>query len=142
MYLKVKGRSDLFLKLALIKKGITIVGIAIAVNFDIYILLYTQVALSLISFYINAFYTDKFIDYSAFDQIRDISGLILNSVFCGAIIYIMDMNLFFSLPDIFRIIIGVAIGASLYLLISYLFNVESLLELNKIIFKNGKIKAY
>lgn len=81
--LKVKGRSDLFLKLSVIKQMITIGGIIVGFQFGIYGLLIAQVILSFIFFIINAHYTDKFINYSAWEQIKDILPIILIAIAAG-----------------------------------------------------------
>ncbi|MBI6117353.1 lipopolysaccharide biosynthesis protein [Salegentibacter maritimus] len=132
--LKVKGRSDLFLKLAVIKKSITVVGIIIGVQFGIYGLLYAQVALSGFSFFINAFYTNRFINYSAWQQIRDILPIIGLALACGGIVWYLDKFLYGQI-DLFRLVAGGITGGVFYILFSYLLRFESLIEFRKIIFK-------
>src|SRR5690606_13576353 len=61
--LKVKGRSDLFLKLEVIKKFIIVIGIAFTIPFGIFGLLYFPVVNSLISYGINTYYSGIFINY-------------------------------------------------------------------------------
>jgi len=130
--LKVKGRSDLFLKLAIIKRTLTVIGIIIGVQFGIYGLLYAQVILSVTSFLINAYYTDKFISYSAWEQLKDILPIIMISGISGLIIWFIDVNLKDQI-DILRIIIGVLMGSGTYLLISYILKLNSLYDLKKLL---------
>lgn len=73
--LLVKGRSDLFLKLEIYKKIVTVVGIVSVIPFGIYGLLYFQILFSIISFFINTFYSGRLINYSMKDQLKDIAPI-------------------------------------------------------------------
>lgn len=132
--LTVKGRSDILLKLTIIKNVLLTLAIIIGVQFGIFGLLYAQVILSLVSFFINAFYTDKFIDYSAFEQTRDLIPIVILSIAAGAGIFFVDMWLSEGL-DFVRIVTGSLIGVVIYLLLSYMFNFSSLFELKKLLLK-------
>ena len=130
----VKGRSDILLKLTIVKNVLLTIAIIIGVQFGIFGLLYAQVLLSLVSFFINAFYTDKFLDYSALEQIRDLIPIVALSLIAGAGIFFVDIGLSYSL-DIVRITTGTLTGLVIYLLLSYMFNFSSLFELKKLILK-------
>ncbi len=133
--LKVKGRSDLFLKLKLFEKGLITVGILIGLQFGIYGLLYSQVAVSLIIFFMNAHYTDKFIDFPAWEQIKSIMPIIFLSVLCGSIIYLSDYYLQANM-DILRIMISGLLGVIIYIGISWMFKMDSFIHFKKLIIKN------
>src|SRR5690606_12903768 len=51
--LNVKGRSDLFLKLEIIKRGFTTIGIICVIPFGIYGLLYFQIISSVFGFFVK-----------------------------------------------------------------------------------------
>ena len=135
--LKVKGRSDLYLKLEVIKRSLTVVAIVIAIQFGIYGLLYAQVLLSFFFFAFNAHYTDKFINYSAWQQIKDVLPILLLSISSGAAVYFLD-TLTPRMDDIWRLISGGLIGVISYLTIGYLLKFESLIELFLLIKKKEK----
>ena len=78
--LKVLGRSDLFLKLEIIKKINITVAIIIGIPFGIYGLLIGQVISSYIALFINSYYTVKFLKYSYIQQGKDILGVLTLSV--------------------------------------------------------------
>jgi O-antigen/teichoic acid export membrane protein len=78
--LKVKGRSDLFLYLEIIKKIFVVMAIIIGLQWGIMGLVVGQIFTSFISFFINAFYTGKLISYSTINQIKDISQTFLITV--------------------------------------------------------------
>lgn len=70
--LQVKGRSDLFLKLEIIKKCIAIGPILLGVFISIYWMLIGSIFTGFISYYLNAYYSGPLLNYSIRAQIRDI----------------------------------------------------------------------
>lgn len=132
--LNVKGRSDLFLKLEILKKIMAAIVIFISFSYGIYGLLYGSVILSILSFFINTHYSGKFLNYSAWEQTLDILPSIIFSIIIGYGLYIFDNVLeSYLLTDISRLFIGALSGVTLYLIISYIFKISSLSELMKII---------
>ncbi len=73
--LKVKGRSDLFLKVEIIKKIIGVTAIAVALPFGIMALVISLTTVSFVFLFINMFYSGRLIDYSIFTQIKDVGQL-------------------------------------------------------------------
>jgi len=132
--LKVKGRSDLVLKLAVYKKILTVLGIIIGLQFGIFGLLYARVALSFISFMINAYYTDRFIAYSAREQLWDVVPILGISILSGGIVFFGDYFLDTDI-NIIRIVVGGVIGVSSYFFLSYIFNIKSLNDFRSLIIK-------
>lgn len=70
--LQVQGRSDLFLKLEIIKKIIAIGPLLLGIFVDIYLMLAGSLLISLISYYLNAYYSGPFLNYSIKEQVKDI----------------------------------------------------------------------
>ena len=79
--LQVLGRSDLFLKLEIVKKIIAIVPILVGVFIGIYWMLICGVFIGFMAYYLNAYYSGKFLNYSIWQQIMDICP-----TFCIALI--------------------------------------------------------
>ena len=100
--LKVKGRSDLILKLEIIKKGLCIVGILCVIPFGIYGLLYFQLVMSFLSYYINTIYSGKLIDYPISEQVIDIIPTIVTSLLIGFLCYVADA-MFLKTQSLFHI---------------------------------------
>ena len=71
--LQVQGRSDLFLVLEIVKKVIGIAPLAVGVFCGIVPMLWVNVLTGIISFFLNSYYSGKFIGYSSWMQIKDIS---------------------------------------------------------------------
>ena len=70
--LQVQGRSDLFLKLEIIKKIIAIGPLLLGIFVNIYWMFGGTLIVSLISYYLNAYYSGPFLNYSINEQIKDI----------------------------------------------------------------------
>ena len=91
------GRSDIFLKLEVIKKAIGLVFLAIAAiffNSPIAIAI-TGMISTIINCFVNAYPNKKLIGYSYADQIKDITPSVLASMamfflpfLCGGILYL------------------------------------------------------
>ena len=132
--LKVKGRSDLFLKLEIIKKILLVVIIAFAFQFGIYGLLISSVIFSILAFFINTHYTNKYINYSSWMQIKDLFPIIILALISG--FFVFSLNYFlkdFIKYDLINLIICSFFGSVLYFCISYFFKINSVKEILDII---------
>ncbi|NJY63021.1 lipopolysaccharide biosynthesis protein [Salinimicrobium sp. CDJ15-81-2] len=133
--LNVKGRSDLFLKLEVVKKVIIVITIIIAIPFGIMALLYGQVVISLLAFFINAHYTSRFISYTGWEQLKDVLPIISLAVFGGTIIFVLDWFIMQEQSNLLRILAGVITGSLVYLSTAFIFKFSSLFELSNLILK-------
>jgi O-antigen/teichoic acid export membrane protein len=88
--LKVKGRSDLILKLETIKKAICLIGIFCATYFGIYGLLYFQLIFSVLAYYINSAYSSTLIGYPVKEQFQDLWPIFAAAMISGLITYLID----------------------------------------------------
>lgn len=70
--LQVQGRSDLFLKLEIIKKTIAVGPLLLGIFIDIYWMLWGSVWISIVSYYLNSYYSGPLIGYGIKQQILDI----------------------------------------------------------------------
>ncbi len=132
--LNVKGRSDLFLKLEIIKKILVTIAIIIALNFGIYGLLWSSVITSILAFFINTHYSGRFINYSAWEQIKDIIPNLLLAVFVGIGVYFTDQLLKnYTDSDFLRLLLGSLLSFMLYICLSYVLKLDSLTEIISIV---------
>jgi len=136
--LKVQGRSDLFLKLEVIKKILAIPTIVIGIIFGIKIMILGMMATSLISYYLNSYWSGKFIGYSMKEQIVDIIPSFLIAMVMGIIIYLTGFILKISyLP---KLIILVLMGSSLVILFCETTKFEDYIYLKDVV--KTKIVSY
>lgn len=111
--LLVLGRSDLSLKLEVIKKVNITIAIMTGLQFGIYGLIIGEVITSYVNLFINAYYSNKFLKYSIRDQVLDILPTITISVVIGAILFFLkDYPIF---PGLLHIIAISLVGVILYL---------------------------
>lgn len=132
--INVKGRSDLFLKLEILKKILIFFTLIVTLPYGIEALLYGQVFISVTAFFINSHYTGQYISYPALKQLWDISPVIILSFFSGVLLYFTDLYFksFLSL-DFLRISIGGFVMFSFYLGFSKILKFDSLKEILKFI---------
>lgn len=71
--LKIKGRSDIFLYLEIIKKFIAVIPIVVGIFFNIYWMLMASIFTGIVSFFLNSYYTGKELWYSSWMQLRDVA---------------------------------------------------------------------
>lgn len=71
--LQVQGRSDLFLGLEIIKKIIALGPLLIGAFVGIMPMLYTNLLTGIICYFLNSYYTGKFLSYSSWMQIKDVA---------------------------------------------------------------------
>ena len=134
--LNVKGRSDLFLKLEVVKKTLMIVAILISIPFGMYGLLWGMVISSGLGLFINAHYSGKFINYNGFEQIKDVLPILIAAIIAGVLTLGLDQILInFKAMDIFRILLGTLVGLLSYWSIAVIFKFQSISDLKTIIIK-------
>lgn len=135
--LNVKGRSDLFLKLEVIKKCIIAIGIALAIPYGIYGLIYFQVISTFVAYFINSYYSGKLIGYPATRQILDILPTLALATAVGILIW--GLNSFNGIhsnwPDWSVILLLGIIYWGIYLFASYAFRFHAYKDFRTLILK-------
>ena len=114
--LKVKGRSDIFFRLEIIKKVMVIVAIAMTYRWGIMGLLYGQLATTLIAYYLNSYYSGQLINYSQWDQVKDLVSSLITAVVMGVMMSVAGLIDIES--NFLMIILKVVVGFITYYLFS------------------------
>lgn len=132
--LKVYGRSDLFLKLEIIKKVITVVAICIGFRFGIMGLVWSSVITSFIALLINTHFSSQLINYKTGRQLLDMLPIVLvaGAMFCA--IY-FSAPFFTQYSSIIQLLLLVSIGTVFYVSINLLSSKSPLYDLMQIIKK-------
>lgn len=119
------GRSDLFLKLELVKKayGLAVMLFAAFVLRDVYLLVGSYMLTGIVSTFVNAWPNRKVVGYSYAEQIRDICPSFLLAAGSAAVAFPVSL---LALPDLATAVLQVAVMAAAYLILSRLFKVEAL----------------
>ena len=85
--LQVKGRSDLFLRLEIIKKVLGIIILLITIPYGIMVMCIGSVIVSYLCLFINTHYTGKFIHVGFYRQMRDLIPSYLISFIVALIVW-------------------------------------------------------
>ena len=136
--IKAMGRSDLFLKLEIVKKIMGVTVLLLTMWHGVMAMAYSLLFTSVMSQIINSWPNRKLLNYSYLSQLKDILPGILLAVFMGACIYPIQ---FLPIPVIFVIIIQVVLCAAIYIGLSKLFKLEAfeyLFDMSKPIFDRVK----
>lgn len=122
----VKGRSDLSLRLEIIKKTIAIFILFASIPFGLEGMCWGRVLYSLIATYLNTRYTKLLIGLSFRQQMKDIYPYLLLSAIMG-IVTLMISHLVENL--LFKIVLGMIVSITFYILFSYILRVKALNDL-------------
>lgn len=132
--LQVKGRSDLFLKLEIVKKVLTVIVILVTFSISVKAMVIASVISSVISLFINTHYTKKIIDYGIIAQVRDF----LPTAYLSIIMMLaMIAATYFIEDNLLKIVVGSVVAGVTYLGTAYLLKMESFNDV-KDIMKNLK----
>lgn len=120
------GRSDMFLKLEIIKKSYGLIALIIAVfcfNSPMAIAM-TAIITGFLSFFVNAAPNKKLINYSYAEQMRDLVPSFLSAVImCAAVLAVGLLKL----NTIVTLLIQVVVGVGIYLTLSAVFKLKPFL---------------
>lgn len=117
------GRSDLYLKIDLIKFPLTIAGLFISAPFGLEYMVMSNFAVSVCYFFINAYYPGKLFGYGAFKQLKDMFTVIISTILMYlSVNYIQVDN---GMLDIF---IKIFLGGVVYTISCTLLKVNALRE--------------
>ena len=124
--LQVKGRSDYFLRLEIIKKLQGFLILFASLPFGIIAMCYGRVIGNLIALVWNTYYTKKLIGYGFIAQMKDLLPILIHSIFMGLIVAVIVSYI----PLLwFKLIVGVLIGAIYYIAGAYIMRFPEMDEL-------------
>ena len=109
--LNVKGRSDLFLKLEVIKKGLAVPVILAGVFMGIRAMLIGMIILSFVAYFINSYYSGKLLRYPVREQIKDILPSFLLALAVSGAVFVLTF-----IPDFHPIVLLLIQLALLFIL--------------------------
>lgn len=131
--IKAMGRSDLFLKLEILKKAMGLVLLLLTMRISVMAMAYSLIVSSVFSQVINSWPNLKLLEYNYFEQLRDILPSIAIALFMGGIIYFVG---FLQLPTAIVLLIQIVTGAVIYV------GVSALLHLEEFEYLFGMVKSF
>lgn len=113
--LTVIGRTDLYLKLEIVKKIIAFITIGIALYFNVSItgLLWVLFINAVLGYIFNVKYVKEFLNYGLVEQLQDVLNILVASVIMGTFVYSFDE--FTNLSNFITLIFQMGIGIIIYI---------------------------
>lgn len=88
--LTVQGRSDILLYLEIIKIALAVIPILLGIYVGFYWMLFGTVAVGIIAFFLNSYYSGKVLHYTSWDQIKDLMPSFGIAMTMAVIVYLMS----------------------------------------------------
>jgi O-antigen/teichoic acid export membrane protein len=126
------GRSDIFLKLEIMKKLFAVPVIILGILLGVKAMIISMVISSLMALFINSFYSKKLVNLGLKEQLLNISGSFISGVIMGIIVFIIGLILNGKVNNITALIIQVTAGITTVLFLSKIFRNSEYLELKSI----------
>jgi len=135
--LNVKGRSDLFLKLEIIKLGLGIPIIVIGIFFGIKAMIIGMIFLSIGAYFINSYWTNRLIQYSVIEQLLDITPSFILALATSTIMFFVG-NLITAKPAAIFFIQCIT-GCVFLISLSEIIKLATYLEIKQIFVSNIRL---
>lgn len=120
--IKAMGRSDLFLKLEVIKKCVGMVALFTTMWISVEAMAYSLLATTIINQIVNSWPNKKLLEYGYIQQILDIIPGIFLAIFMGVCIYPIQ---WFDMPDFMKLALQCVAGVLIYVTGSVVFKLDS-----------------
>lgn len=124
------GRSDIFLKLEIIKKVVGVFVLTVTIPFGIYAMALGMVVTGIISTLINSYPNKLLLDYSFTEQWKDIMPSLFLALIMGGLAYSI---LFLGLSIWATLILQIVVGVIIYGGLAWLLRLESLTYVMRIV---------
>ena len=129
------GKSDIFLKLEILKKIVGITILIITLQYGVKEIVYGQIIVSFICIFINSYPSKKLFNYNTLSQFIDILPSLIVSIIMGIIVYLIGL---INLSIIPLLSIQIVSGIIIYILLSIIFKIESFSYFKNIVLNHEK----
>ncbi len=131
------GRSDLFLGVGVVKKVLIALNLVIAWRWGVMAIVYGQVAIAFASFLINAYYTGRFLRYSALAQLWDgVGGLLAAG--SSAVVMAVLAQLGRGLPHLVIVAGQVVVGVGFWAVVCFAFDLRAFHDFTNLLRNRSK----
>jgi teichuronic acid exporter len=135
--LKVMGRSDLFLRLEIIKKILVIPVIIIGIIYGIKPMIYSMMIYAVLAYFLNSFWSGKLINYHVSDQIKDLFPSLFFAFIINILVYALGRII--NMSDPLKLLTQITFGAILTISIGELLKFRDYIFMKEIVFDQLKI---
>lgn len=134
--IKAIGRSDLYLRLEMIRKAIGLITLVAFMWFGVKAIAYSYLLNCILNIFVNSWPNRKILGYGYLQQLKDIiPSLVISGIMGGIIFFIPQIGL----NDWVTLLLQIVGGGAIYIGLSAVFKVESLFYILSIV-KNSKIR--
>ena len=134
--LNIHGRSDLFLKLELLKKFLFIPVFIVGYFFELKFMLWSAVLYYYIEFICNSYFSERFFNYGTLKQIKDLLPVFIISIFVAFCVWCITL---LSFSAIVTLLFQLIIGTIMFVICYEVYSLPEYKELKGIISKQIKL---
>lgn len=116
------GRSDLFLKLEIIKKVLGVLSLVLTIPYGVYVMVIVKTLMEFVCFLLNVAPNRKLLNYGAWEQLFDMIPAVVSAAIMGFVVYLIQ---FLIKNLLMTLLVQILAGVILYLALSCFFNRES-----------------
>jgi len=131
--LTAHGKSGRFFRLEIIKRALVVLNIVVTYRWGVLAMVCGQAVNSVISFFVNAYYTKDLVGYSIPEQLKDLSPYFVAAGLMALLVRVVDLPLpaghWVSLQLAFKVLVG----AIVYGVLCLILRVPALSELRQLI---------
>ncbi|MEO3986517.1 lipopolysaccharide biosynthesis protein [Plesiomonas shigelloides] len=131
--LQVTGRSDLFLKLEVLKKIIGVIILLLSISHGLLAMAIGLSITSYIALLLNTYYTAKLTHISQWQQCKDIAPIWLAVIFSAALAYVAGLA--WQAQPLLQIVINLGVALLCYFLYLFIAQKPLMLQLRTIIYR-------
>ena len=125
--LQALGRSNLFLRLEIVKKAMIAINIAVTWRWGISAMIYGMMVTSIIAYYLNSYYTGVEIGYPIREQVHDLFSYLIMAVLMGMAVYAAGL---LSFPNHWSmLLVQIIVGIVIYVCLCRLFRLAAFMEI-------------
>lgn len=128
--LQVQGRSDLFLVLEIIKKIIGLGPLFVGAFVGIMPMLYVNLLTSVIAYFLNSYWTGKFLGYSSWMQIKDVAPSFGVAIVIAASVWFIK---YLPVSNWFILPIQIVVGAIVFFVVCKVTRIQEYDEVKQLL---------
>lgn len=118
------GRSDIFLKLEVVKKALSLLALVIGMNYSVYVMVGLKAFQDFLCTFINAAPNQKLLGYKIRHQWMDVMpAALLSAVMCVVVMAVGSQLA--AVPVILRLVLQILCGAVVYVALAWICKLES-----------------
>jgi O-antigen/teichoic acid export membrane protein len=125
--LQALGRSDLLLRLEIIKKSLIVVNIAFTWRWGISAMVYGMIVVSIISYYLNSYFNGILISYPIKEQMLDLFPYLIMASLMGFAVYAAGLMPFAHHWSL--LLVQITMGMAVYVPLCRVFRLQAFMEI-------------